>query len=98
MVLFIILTVLYFIPSIIAFNNKKLNRMAVLMLNIFLGWTFIGWVVALVWALTKDVHIAGHVVEQPQGMSKDFKLTMKWILIGVGGMIALGLLMGFVRG
>ena len=23
-------------------------------LNILLGWTVIGWVVALVWALTKD--------------------------------------------
>lgn len=44
--------VLYFLPSIFAW--RKENFAAILMLNILLGWTFIGWVVAFVWALTKD--------------------------------------------
>jgi hypothetical protein len=26
----------------------------VLLLNLFLGWTFIGWIVALIWALNAD--------------------------------------------
>ncbi len=44
-IIFLIMGVLYFIPSIVAKRNK--NFMSVLVINIFLGWTFIGWVVAL---------------------------------------------------
>ena len=47
-------TLLYFAPSILAFLRNKQNKIAILALNFFAGWTFIGWVVALVWALTKD--------------------------------------------
>lgn len=42
--------VLYFVPSIVAGSREHHNGSAILVLNIFLGWTFIGWVVALVWA------------------------------------------------
>ena len=44
----------YFLPSIIALFRSKSNTTAIVMLNLFLGWTFIGWVVALIWAVTKD--------------------------------------------
>lgn len=44
----------YFLPSIIALFRNKSNTTAIVMLNLFLGWTFIGWVVALIWAVTKD--------------------------------------------
>ena len=39
----------YFIPSIIARN--KVNFVPILLLNIFFGWTFLGWVGALIWAI-----------------------------------------------
>ncbi len=45
---------LYFVPSIIANTKKKKNAGAVLALNIFLGWTFIGWIVAFIWAVAND--------------------------------------------
>ena len=32
----------------------KSNTFAILLLNLFLGWTFIGWIVALVWSVTSD--------------------------------------------
>lgn len=44
----------YFLPSIIAFSNKKDNATAITVLNTFLGFTVLGWVLALVWAVTKD--------------------------------------------
>ena len=44
----------YFIPTVCAFANEKRNSVAILLLNLFLGWTFVGWVVALVWSVTKD--------------------------------------------
>lgn len=44
---------LYFLPTIIAsWSPRHHNAGAIFVLNLFLGWTFIGWVVALVWACT----------------------------------------------
>jgi hypothetical protein len=47
--------VMYFLPSILAFARSKRDTAAIVLLNIFLGWTVIGWVVALVWAVKTDV-------------------------------------------
>lgn len=44
----------YFIPTIIAFKRDKANKIAILALNFFLGWSLIGWVVSLVWALSNE--------------------------------------------
>jgi len=38
-------------------QNKKQNAGAIGALNFFLGWTLVGWVVALVWAISKDVNV-----------------------------------------
>lgn len=47
--------VLYFLPAIVAFARSKRDAGTILLLNFFLGWTMIGWVIALVWALRQDV-------------------------------------------
>ncbi|MGA8621038.1 MAG: superinfection immunity protein [Candidatus Sulfotelmatobacter sp.] len=47
--------VMYFLPSIIALARSKRDIAAILLLNFFLGWTVIGWVVSLVWAVKTDV-------------------------------------------
>ncbi len=47
--------VMYFLPSLIAIVRSKRDILGIVLLNFFLGWTFIGWVVALVWALKTDV-------------------------------------------
>ncbi|MEK4027767.1 superinfection immunity protein [Pseudobacillus sp. FSL P4-0506] len=44
----------YLIPTIIAFIRNKRNKVAIFALNFFLGWSLVGWVVSLVWALTHD--------------------------------------------
>lgn len=43
---------IYFLPTII--GMKKKNVVAIFVLNLFLGWTFIGWLIALIWATMKD--------------------------------------------
>jgi hypothetical protein len=53
-ILFILSLALYFLPTIVAVVRKKRNALAIFLLNLFLGITFIGWVVALVWSVTKD--------------------------------------------
>lgn len=47
--------VMYFLPSIIAIVRSKRDITAIVLLNLLLGWTMIGWVVSLVWALKTDV-------------------------------------------
>jgi len=49
--------VLYFLPTIIAAVKSKRDTLAIFLLNFFLGWTFIGWIVALVWAAKHDVPV-----------------------------------------
>lgn len=50
----ILLIALYFFPAIVA-KLRGHNRVgAIATLNIFLGWTFLGWVGALVWAMCSD--------------------------------------------
>lgn len=41
---------LYFIPAVIARKRRHPNIASILILNAFLGWTFLGWIAALVWA------------------------------------------------
>ena len=46
--------VTYFLPSIIALARNKRDIVAIVLLNFFLGWSVIGWVVALIWAVKHD--------------------------------------------
>ena len=50
--LFLPAIALYFLPSIIAHN--KTNFGGVFVLNLLLGWTLVGWIIALIWALGGD--------------------------------------------
>lgn len=45
-------TLLYFLPSIVGHN--KHNAAGIFLLNFFLGWTVIGWVIAMIWACSAD--------------------------------------------
>ncbi|WP_425460611.1 superinfection immunity protein [Halomonas eurihalina] len=40
----------YFLPLIIAAWRNMPNAVAISVLNVVAGWTFVGWVVALVWS------------------------------------------------
>ena len=51
---FAVAVAFYFAPAIIAGSRGKKNTGAIMAMNFFLGWTLIGWVMALVWALTHE--------------------------------------------
>ena len=64
-VIFLVIGItLYFLPTIIGRNKR--NAGAIFALNLLLGWTLVGWVVALVWALTHEAPLprASHVPVQ----------------------------------
>ncbi|WP_395051665.1 superinfection immunity protein [Flavobacterium sp.] len=48
----IIIFVIYFLPSIIGYKHRNAN--SICLVNLFLGWTLIGWVVAIVWAVSYE--------------------------------------------
>jgi len=51
--LLLILGLIYFLPTVSAAVRRKTNAGAIFALNLFLGWTLVGWVVALSWSLTE---------------------------------------------
>jgi len=53
-ILITVLSLFYFLPFAIAFHKKRANTGAIFALNLFLGWSLIGWLVALVWALKEE--------------------------------------------
>lgn len=47
----IILISLYFVPTVLAFMRDHKSKWGILALNFILGFTLIGWIIALIWAL-----------------------------------------------
>ena len=41
---------LYLLPSVIAYFRSHTYTVAIFIVNVALGWTFLGWIAALVWA------------------------------------------------
>jgi hypothetical protein len=52
----------YFVPTIIAWNKRQGS--SVMIVNLVFGWTIVGWVGALAWALMNDPP-AAVVIQQP---------------------------------
>lgn len=50
----------YLFPTFFAASRGRQNTGAIFVLNLFLGWSGLGWVAALAWACVKD----------PQGVSE----------------------------
>ena len=44
----------YLLPSFVALQRKHVNTTAICVLNILVGWSLIGWVAVLVWALVNS--------------------------------------------
>ena len=43
---------LYLLPSLIAYGRGHQRTVAILLFNLLLGWTFLGWALALIWSTT----------------------------------------------
>lgn len=53
-ILFLVGIFLYFLPTGIAMARNCQARSGIEIVNLFLGWTFVGWVVALAWAASGE--------------------------------------------
>src|SRR3990167_8504312 len=62
LVLVIVAFAIYFLPGLLSTNKRHTS--AILALNLFLGWTLVGWLGALIWALVDER------LDAPQGLKK----------------------------
>ena len=53
----VLLSAAHFAPAIIAFRRKHDQRWLILGLNVFFGWTVIGWIALLCWAYQASVFL-----------------------------------------
>lgn len=61
----------YFLPSIVAAIRKVPNFGSVIIVNLLLGWTFVGWVVAMAMASRSQVvPVQAHQIEHPPAPPK----------------------------
>lgn len=64
---FLALVGLYVVPSALAVYRNCVAVAWIIALNILLGWTFIGWVVALGWAASGKVAVVHSTLPPPAG-------------------------------
>lgn len=57
--------ILYLIPSLVAAARNNHNSGAIFILNLLAGWTFLGWLVALIWAFTTPAPAQVIVINNP---------------------------------
>ena len=48
------LFLLYWLPTVVAVARQAHSALGVFLVNLFLGWTILGWFVALIWSLAAD--------------------------------------------
>lgn len=53
LLLVVLIFAFYFLPTLIVFLRQHKNKLAVFLLNLLLGWTGIGWVISLAWAVIR---------------------------------------------
>lgn len=61
---------LYMLPSYEAWKQKHQNLQAILLLNLFLGWTLVGWVISAVWAFKQAE--APKIISEDQSQSYNY--------------------------
>lgn len=60
---------IYFIPTWVSSVRKHHNANAIFVTNLLLGWTFLGWAVALIWACTEVKSSPDHSSTQDKDVS-----------------------------
>ncbi len=65
---------IYFMPSYIAIHRNLKRNDLIYHWNIFTGWTVIGWVICLFWALIDNDKVKKSAEETTEGAKKENEL------------------------
>jgi len=77
-------SIVYFIPYFIASIRNHNNHAHILVVNLTLGWTILGWFAALIWSLTGNVGDKGTAMPV---LTKDYFLLMGFCVIFIVGVL-----------
>jgi hypothetical protein len=56
---------IYFLPAFVAFRRGHPSRWAILLVNLFFGASIVGWIIALIWALSAVTVVVVNQVSPP---------------------------------
>jgi hypothetical protein len=88
----IVALLLYFLPTVVALSRGHLSALAIFFLNLFLGWTLIGWIIAFIWSCTGateanlyrlEAGAVGPAEPIPQRRSNSLWLVLILILVAI---------------
>jgi Superinfection immunity protein len=89
----ILAILIYFLPTIVALSRGHLSALAIFFLNLFLGWTLIGWFIAFIWSCTGNTEANFHRLDPdgvglsgrvpPRRSSGSLWLVLILILLGI---------------
>ncbi|WP_296976347.1 superinfection immunity protein [Thermobacillus sp. ZCTH02-B1] len=54
----LVLAACYFLPAIVAIARDHEHKGVIFLLNLLLGWSFIGWIILLIWAFRSGPAVA----------------------------------------
>lgn len=63
----ILLAWLYFLPAFVAWWRFHPNKAPILIINLFFGWTLLGWVICLAWSFSQIKTVANKKAPEPLG-------------------------------
>lgn len=94
-----VLTV-YLVPTMVAVARRHVNAMPILLTNLYLGFTGIGWIIALIWAFSNTAAMIAAASQAPAATARAVsdgrapgKNTMKYVLAGLGLVVVAVLLL-----
>ncbi len=87
---------LYFIPTMVALTRRHHNAMPIFLTNLYLGITFLGWVVSLIWAFSTTS--STNVVQPEASSSNNVSVSKKGFVsfLKYAGMVIAAVVILFV--
>jgi hypothetical protein len=61
----------YLLPSVIATTRKVRHDGAIVLVNVVFGWTILGWIAALIWAIVEHPWYPSSALEGPEQLTAD---------------------------
>ena len=81
LLVFLVLLGMYLSPAIIAFIRGHKSRWGIAVLNLFFGWSVLGWFISLIWSLSNNginnnvINITNTIGSSATPISSSTKLT-----------------------
>ena len=72
-----LIIVVYFVPALIANLRDTENVEAILLVNLVFGWTVLGWIAALIWAIVEKLKVKS-AIDSSYTPTADAAQTEAW--------------------